>query len=377
MIDEKRRIEEVLSYKILDASFKSELKDLTKIASLLLDAPISLISILDGSKQLFKAKIGPLEISSIDREFSFINYELDNKNEVFVVHDASNDSRFANNPYVTGTPHVRFYAGAPLVTPNNIVLGSLCVIDNKPRTITENQKEALKLLAKKAMEFLNTRKLVLEQKENLAISAKKLIKLTENIPSTIFQLRRTPDGKYIYDFLSLGKFNLPKEVSFEQLKKHPGLALKYIHPEYQPIFLDTLIKSYKNLSVWYCEYKLGYRDNCWFMVKARPELQENGDVVWYGIYQEITSHILYEETMEQIAFDISHVLRKPVSNLLSLAYLIEEEKDLNETQLKEYVDYIKVISSELDKFTKDLDSIYQNKWAFLLKNSEMSTFRMT
>jgi light-regulated signal transduction histidine kinase (bacteriophytochrome) len=83
--------------------------------------------------------------------------------------------------------------------------------------------------------------------------------------------------------------------------------------------------------------------------------------VWYGCFDDITSHVKYEETIEQIAFDISHVMRKPVANLIGLSNLIEMEDNISEKDLKSYAKSIKEVSNEMDRFTRELDETYQSK----------------
>lgn len=370
MKDEKKRISDLLSYKILDTPEEEELNELAEIASLMLDAPIALITMVDAERQWFKAKKG-IDISGTRREDSFCRFTLEHAQEVFVVEDAREDDRFTDNPLVTGEPFIRFYAGAPLVTPEGNVLGTLCLLDPKPKLISETQKAGLKLLAKRAMDFLNARKLMIRQREEITASAEKLIKLTENIPGTIFQLRRSINGKLSYDFISPGNFELPDSIGIKELKKKPEIGFELISEEYRQRFMDSLEESYRSLSFWSFEYCLINHSNPeWYMVKAKPEKQENGDVVWYGIFHEITSHIIYEEAMEQMAFDISHVLRKPIANLMGLSDMIQNENNLSETQLKEYVHYIIQISDELNNFTKEINEVYQNKWNVITKSND-------
>ncbi|WP_367768358.1 GAF domain-containing protein [Flavobacterium sp. WC2421] len=358
----KNRVEDLLSYAILDTDPEEELNEITELVSLVFDMPISLITMVDKDRQWFKARKG-VHQQQTKREYSFCKYTLTKPNEVLVIEDTYTDKRFANNPTVTGPLNIRFYAGAPLVTPEGNVLGTLCVLDSKPRFITENQKKALQILAKKTMDFLNIRKLMLEQRNYIAKSAENLIKLTDNIPSTIFQLRRRSNGEFIYDFLSLGDFKLPKNLDEDKKVLEPFDGFNLIHKDYQTKFKKALETSYKTLTTWYFEYKIEI-DNVtkWYMVKAEPERLPNNEVVWYGMYHEISSHIAYEKTMEQISFDISHVLRKPVANLMGLSALIKEEQNLSELDLKTYAEYIEIVSEELNRFTKDLNSTYHNKW---------------
>lgn len=137
-MNEKDRLLELFSYKILDTQPDHELDELSELAAVICDAPIALVSLLDESRQWFKSKIG-LDACETPIGQSFCNHAKEKPLEVFIVEDALEDPRFLGNPLVTGPPFIRFYAGVPLVSPNGYVLGTLCVIDTKPRPLKERQ----------------------------------------------------------------------------------------------------------------------------------------------------------------------------------------------------------------------------------------------
>ena len=99
----------------------------------------------------------------------------------------------------------------------------------------------------------------------------------------------------------------------------------------------------------------------WHSVKAHPEYTKNGDTILYGVFNDISNHYEYQSAMEQISFDISHKLRKPVTNLLGLTHLAENNLNATKKELKEYIGYIQMASDELDKFTKQLNETYEWK----------------
>jgi PAS domain S-box-containing protein len=130
--------------------------DIIRLAAETCDVPIALITLVDGSRQWFKARIG-LQVAETPREVAFCAHAIKSPQEIFIVEDATADPRFALNPLVTGDPGIRFYAGAPLVTSTGAALGTVCVIDRQPRTLEPNQLELLRFLAQQVIEKLEQR----------------------------------------------------------------------------------------------------------------------------------------------------------------------------------------------------------------------------
>lgn len=169
--NEEERLKSLISYDILDSLPQQDFDDITCLASEICDTPISLVTFVDEKRQWFKSKYG-LDINETPREHAFCAHAIVNPKEVFVVHDATNDERFANNPLTTGFPNVVFYTGVPLVNEDGHALGTLCVIDNKPKTLTDSQIRALKALANQVMAQLELRRKVKEL-NSVALELKK------------------------------------------------------------------------------------------------------------------------------------------------------------------------------------------------------------
>jgi hypothetical protein len=163
--NEQERLSDLYEYNILDTIPEKEFDDITRIASEICNTPISLVSIIDADRQWFKSKQG-LETQQTPRDLAFCSHAILNTDEMFVVTDSNNDERFSDNPLVTGVPHVVFYAGIPLVSESGYALGTLCVIDNKPKELNQQQKDTLKSLANQVVCLLELRKktIALEEK---------------------------------------------------------------------------------------------------------------------------------------------------------------------------------------------------------------------
>ena len=155
--DEERRLDALREYRVLDTLPEAAFDDLTHLATQICDTPIGLISFVDGTRQWFKSRVG-LEATETPRESSFCAHAILNKDEILQVRDAQADPRFAENPLVTSGPQIRFYAGAPLIAHDGSALGTLCVIDRKPRALSEAQKAALGVLGRHVVAQLELRR---------------------------------------------------------------------------------------------------------------------------------------------------------------------------------------------------------------------------
>ncbi len=166
-IDEAARLAALHRYDILDTIPEQEYDDIARLASYICQTPVALISLIDMDRQWFKAKVG-VNITQTARDASFCTHTI-LQDGVLEVADAYEDARFSSNPLVTGDMGVRFYAGTPLFTPDGHAVGSLCVVDQKPQTLTAEQKAALQALARQVVARLELRRQSAVQRETSAL----------------------------------------------------------------------------------------------------------------------------------------------------------------------------------------------------------------
>lgn len=153
--NEKQRLETLRGYEILDTEPEAAFDDLTLLASYVCQTPIALISLIDADRQWFKSKVG-VSLSETTRDIAFCASAI-LQPDVFIVPDASEDQRFAENPLVIAEPKIRFYAGATLMTAGQ-ALGTLCVMDRVPRELSSEQSEALRALSRQVLAQLELRR---------------------------------------------------------------------------------------------------------------------------------------------------------------------------------------------------------------------------
>lgn len=194
--NEAQRLKVLWQYDLLDTVPEEVFDDLTDLAAHICEAPIALISLVDEKRQWFKSRVG-VSARETTRDISFCAHAI-LKNGLFVVSDASKDPRFKNNPLVTGAQTVRFYAGVPLKSPDGYALGTLCVLDKKPRQLRPEQKRALLVLARHvetqlelrrhARELAAARKHGDQQQADLARAQAEIVKLRSQLASRTARL---------------------------------------------------------------------------------------------------------------------------------------------------------------------------------------------
>ena len=195
--DEAGRLTVLREHHILDTPPVAEFDDLVRLAALLCGVPIAAVSLIDEDRQWFKSIIG-LDCSQTPRDAAFCAHTILTP-EMLIVPDTQKDVRFADNPMVTGDPHLRFYAGMPLLTEDGYCLGSLCIIDKEVRSFTPEQAEILRLLAHQAAYHLQAarraaeRERLLAEKEQLAAENARLASIVSTSEDAIYS--KTLEGR--------------------------------------------------------------------------------------------------------------------------------------------------------------------------------------
>jgi signal transduction histidine kinase len=193
LIDESLRSQVLQEYQILDTEPEPAFDDITQLAAQICQTPIALISLSDTSRQWFKAKVG-LDIQETPRETAFCQYAIQQP-DLFIVQDASVDPRFSQHPLVSDAPHLRFYAGMPLINSDGLALGVLCVLDCQPRQLATEQQQILQVLARQVVTLLESRRnsATLIQMESELVQRTQLSTLSTEVAAALSQAGSLPE----------------------------------------------------------------------------------------------------------------------------------------------------------------------------------------
>ncbi|MEH2325743.1 MAG: GAF domain-containing protein [Nostoc sp.] len=271
---EMARLEALRQYQILDTEPEEAYDNLAQLAAFICGTPIALINFIDENRQWFKAKVG-LNVSEMPRSIG-LSYLCQERRNVVLVTDALADEKLANNPVVTGYPYMRFYAGVPLITPQGNMLGTLCVIDQVPRELNQEQVEALVALSRLVIDQLELRRHVTEvsqvteklitQKQAAHAESEsariRIANLLESITDAFFAL----DKKWRFTYIN-GQAELLLQKNQNELLNQsiwevfPELIDTTFHREYHRAMLEQVSVEFEEF---YQPLK------CWLQVHAYP-----------------------------------------------------------------------------------------------------------
>jgi GAF domain-containing protein len=154
--NEVKRLAALKEYRILDTGAEQSYDDITILAAHICEVPIAMISLVDEARQWFKSRVG-LEEQQTSRDVAFCAHAI-LQSEPLVVRDATKDRRFADSTLVTGEPHIRFYAGFPLINPEGLAMGTLCVVDRQPRRLSAKKLKTMQALSRQVMTLMELRR---------------------------------------------------------------------------------------------------------------------------------------------------------------------------------------------------------------------------
>ena len=283
---EADRLAALRRYGVLDTPPEPAFDEITRIAALVCQAPIAVVNLIEETRQFFKAEIG-LGVRETPVDISICAHAI-LQHDVFVVPDTTKDARFASNPLVTGEPHLRFYAGALLRTPEGLPIGTVCVLDHKPRPdgITPEQAETLRALARQVMTQLELRDRdarLREQAQALAESEAKFRAITDSIDQMIWSTR--PDG--FHDFYNRRWY----EYTGVPEGSTDGEAWNgMFHPEDQERAWAAWRESLATGEPYEIEYRLRHRSGQyrWVLGRAQPVRDAQTNIVrWFGTCTDI------------------------------------------------------------------------------------------
>jgi diguanylate cyclase (GGDEF)-like protein/PAS domain S-box-containing protein len=305
--DESDRLDALKSYEILDTLPEAGFDRLARLVAHVCEAPMATLSLVDAERQWFKAVVGPNMIET-DRVFAFCAHAIRGK-ELFVVQDARKDPLFEHNALVSQNPHICFYAGMPLVSPDGFAMGALAIMDWVPRTLTATQTEALETLAAQATMQLELCQRVAVETESKRREKKHAEKIrlqlqqdfhqfAEAMPQIVWTARA--DGTVDY---ASGAFRDYIENLIPELLGQRWMNT--IHPDDVDRCIAAWSKSIQTGSVYSIDLRLGRRDPGsyrWHLVRAVPIRDESGRIdKWYGTATDTHDHKVAEEQVSRLA----------------------------------------------------------------------------
>ena len=279
--NETLRMKALHDLAILDSPREQSFDDIAQVAMNLSDVPIAVVSLIDKDRQWFKSCLG-LDATETPRDLAFCAHAILVPDDVLVVEDATQDVRFIDNDLVTGAPYIRFYAGAPLVTSEGMALGTLCVIDYTPRTLTELQLTSLKALARQVIQLLRLRSAHdrIQQNEQLLSS------LLSNFPGAAY--RCEDNTNWTMHYLSDAVQQLTGYSAQDFIQKNKLSFTELMHPNDVVRMNDVSAQAVRDKKTFELEYPIKRADGEWHYVheigrgvfNAQGELEFIDGFIW-------------------------------------------------------------------------------------------------
>lgn len=361
------RLQAVDRFKHLDKSTTADLNDIVKLAAQICNTPMALITLLDEDTQWFKASTGT-EITQTPRNISFCNNTIQ-QSKIAIVNDATLDERYTNNPLVTGSMNLRFYAGAPLTTKDGYNIGTLCVADYKASALDGQQLNSLKVLSKQVMNLmeLNWSIKILADKNEENKQNKKGLEDSEIKLKAVFD-SSTDIHILVNRNLEITAFNSPAADYIFNIYQHDMAIgdnmLDFVDPQIKTDFEKYISIALRGRML---KHDLLLREKTefesWREVKFVPIRNHSREIIGVAINSaDITKRKQQEkqiniqnEALTRIAIIQSHELRRPVASLLGIMNLMKIEDidfgyfDMMQLTLNELDEKIRIIVADSEK----------------------------
>ncbi len=312
-LNEFERLRQLKDLRILDSPPELCFDEIVKLAADICQTPMALISLIDEDRQWFKAKVG-VSVKETPRKISFCSHAIQ-KESLFYIPNTHKDKRFADNPLVTDKPHIQFYAGYPIKSPGGMLLGTLCVLDQRPRRLNKGQKHALKVLAGQVSTEIRIRSLLHRQEE--------LIKYLEKRESRLNELHQ-----FLFHFLGILGHDLRSPIAalkqvVDSCANHdmPQAMLKD-HARMLNIQLEDLLELLSALMQWSLHhYQAGAIEKQ--RIPLAPLIEEKVDY-WQPALEAKKLNMAIETTQD-FAISAPGVVEIVLSNLLHNAIKFSPE----------------------------------------------------
>jgi len=361
-----------------DAALKKDLDEIVNLATQICETPVGLVTLLDQNTQWFKASKG-VDIDCTSREISFCNYTI-LQSDLIIINDTLLDERFLSNPLVIADPHIRFYAGATLTTTDGYAIGALCVVDFKPRKLTETQQNTLRILSKQVMNLLELNYTLRYKQQQKAETEKQKAIIAESRLKLNAIFGSSKDTHILVDRdLKVIAHNRASAMfvrnAYGKKIKNGTSVLEYADPEVAHVFAQYFNKAFEGKSVkfeWHMRPDTKF--DSWKELEFVPIKDGAKNVIGVALNSaDITDRKSQEDqiniqnaALTRIAIIQSHELRRPVASLLGIMALLRLEQKNGSF---EYFDILEHTVNELDikirEIVKDSENTIASQLSFV------------
>ena len=288
------RLRALRRQEILDTLPEQAFDDLTALAAEILGVPIALISLVDEHRQWFKSRHG-LDATQTPRDVAFCAHAINNPDDLFVVEDAAADERFADNPLVTGDPHVRFYAGMPVLDGEGHALGTVCTIDHRPRRVTAAQADALRRLGRTAALLIGQRR----EARALADGERRLQLAMDGVEMGIFRVDRD-SGRTEVDARLARMLGFGRDAGTFEVDDF----VRRCHPEDLPKVMASVGEAWQGEADYDCEFRIVLDDGSVRWIAGRGRVVGDGSgpgepVRMVGVNYDVTARREVEDRVRK------------------------------------------------------------------------------